>query len=108
MGRQETGVAQIGHWIGGARHVGAADRTSEVFNPATGDVSGLVQLGGAAVVDAAVRAAAAAFPAWSETSALNRARVMMRARSSWCRSSSSLKRNITRARFSAEVSLQAG
>ena len=36
MGKQEAGIAQIGHWIGGARHSGAADRTSEVFNPATG------------------------------------------------------------------------
>jgi len=78
MGKQETAVAQIGHWIGGSQHAGAADRTSEVFNPATGDVTGLVQLGGKAEVDAAVTAALAACPAWSETSALNRARVMFR------------------------------
>jgi malonate-semialdehyde dehydrogenase (acetylating)/methylmalonate-semialdehyde dehydrogenase len=96
MGKQETGVAQIGHWIGGARHAGAADRTSEVFNPATGDVSGLVQLGGAPVVDAAVRAAAAAFPAWSETSALNRARVMFRFKELLDRHHDDLARIITR------------
>ena len=39
MGKQETAVAQIGHWIGGARQAGAAERTSEVFNPATGEVT---------------------------------------------------------------------
>jgi len=96
MGKQETGIAQIGHWIGGARHAGAADRTSEVFNPATGEVSGLVQLGGAPVVDAAVRAAAAAFPAWSETSSLNRARVMFRFKELLDRHHDDLARIITR------------
>jgi malonate-semialdehyde dehydrogenase (acetylating)/methylmalonate-semialdehyde dehydrogenase len=96
MGKQETAVAQIGHWIGGARHAGAADRTSEVFNPATGEVSGLVQLGGAPVVDAAVRAAVAAFPAWSETSALNRARVMFRFKELLDRHHDDLARIITR------------
>jgi malonate-semialdehyde dehydrogenase (acetylating) / methylmalonate-semialdehyde dehydrogenase len=96
MGKQETGIAQIGHWIGGARHAGAADRTSEVFNPATGEVSGLVQLGGTPVVDAAVRAAVAAFPAWSETSALNRARVMFRFKELLDRHHDDLARIITR------------
>ena len=96
MGKQETGIAQIGHWIGGARHAGAADRTGEVFNPATGEVSGLVQLGGAPVVDAAVRAALAAFPAWSETSALNRARVMFRFKELLDRHHDDLARIITR------------
>src|SRR5512137_987105 len=96
MGKQEAGVAQIGHWIGGARHAGAADRTSEVFNPATGEVSGLVQLGGAPVVDAAVRAALAAFPAWSETSSLNRARVMFRFKELLDRHHDDLARIITR------------
>ena len=96
MGKQETGVAQIGHWIGGAPHAGAADRTSEVFNPATGEVSGLVQLGGAPVVDAAVRAAVGAYPAWSETSALNRARVMFRFKELLDRHHDDLARIITR------------
>jgi len=96
MGKQETGVAQIGHWIGGARHAGAVDRTGEVFNPATGEVSGMVQLGGAPVVDAAVHAALAAFPAWSETSALNRARVMFRFKELLDRHHDDLARIITR------------
>ena len=71
-------LADIGHWVGGARYGDAPERTSDVFNPATGEVTGKVQLGGKPVVDAAVKAALAAFPAWAETSALNRARVMFR------------------------------
>ena len=77
MGRSESGLADITHWIGGGR-VGGGGRGSEVFNPATGEVAGLVQLGNAATVDAAVQAAKAAFPAWADTPALRRARVMFR------------------------------
>ena len=96
MGRQEAAVASIEHWIGGARRAGGDGRTSEVFNPATGDVTGLVQLADGAVVDAAVRAAAAAWPAWSETSALNRARVMFRYKELLERHHDDLARIITR------------
>ncbi len=78
MGKNEAALADITHWIGGARVGGTASRTGQVFNPATGDVTGSVRLADAAVVDAAVGAALAALPAWSETSPLNRARVMFR------------------------------
>jgi malonate-semialdehyde dehydrogenase (acetylating)/methylmalonate-semialdehyde dehydrogenase len=78
MGKGEAGLSDITHWIGGARVAGAAGRTGEVFNPATGEVTGLVRLGDAATVDAAVRAARSAQPAWAETPALRRARVMFR------------------------------
>jgi malonate-semialdehyde dehydrogenase (acetylating)/methylmalonate-semialdehyde dehydrogenase len=96
MGKQEAAVASIGHWIGGARHAGTGGRTSEVFNPATGDVTGLVQLADAAMVDTAVRAAVAAWPAWSETSALNRSRVMFRYKELLERHHDDLARIITR------------
>jgi malonate-semialdehyde dehydrogenase (acetylating)/methylmalonate-semialdehyde dehydrogenase len=78
MGKNEAALADITHWIAGTRVGGAASRTGEVFNPATGDVTGSVRLADAATVDAAVTAARAALPAWSETSPLNRARVMFR------------------------------
>ena len=78
MGKNETALADITHWIAGARVGGAASRTGQVFNPATGDVTGSVRLADAATVDAAVSAALSALPAWSETSPLNRARVMFR------------------------------
>src|SRR5512141_189159 len=80
MGKTEIGTmaATIGHYINGAVVHGTGGRTSEVFNPATGEVSALVQLADGATVDRAVQAARAAFAAWTETSALNRARVMFR------------------------------
>src|SRR5215469_677742 len=64
------------HWIGGkpwAGHVGAA---GDIYNPATGQVTGMVDFASAAEVDAAVRAAVAAFGQWSETSLVKRASVM--------------------------------
>jgi malonate-semialdehyde dehydrogenase (acetylating)/methylmalonate-semialdehyde dehydrogenase len=78
MGKGEAGLSDITHWIGGERVAGAAGGAGEVFNPATGEVTGLVRLGDAATVDAAVQAARRAFPAWAETPALRRARVMFR------------------------------
>ncbi len=68
---------QIGHFING-RVVPPAGATLPVTNPATGDVTGQVALGGAADVDAAVQAAAAAWPAWAATPPLRRARVMFK------------------------------
>ncbi|MEY4762263.1 MAG: hypothetical protein RLZZ200_2119 [Pseudomonadota bacterium] len=73
-------MREIGHFIGGQVVPGAGDATADVFDPATGDVTARVRLGGKAEVDSAVAAAAAAFPAWAETPALRRARVMFRFR----------------------------
>ncbi|SDS18107.1 CoA-acylating methylmalonate-semialdehyde dehydrogenase [Opitutus sp. GAS368] len=53
---------------------------SPVFNPSLGEVLGELPLGGAAEVDSAVRAAHAAFPAWADTPAVERARVMFKYR----------------------------
>jgi malonate-semialdehyde dehydrogenase (acetylating)/methylmalonate-semialdehyde dehydrogenase len=78
MGSSEARLTDITHWIAGRRVGGAAGRSGEVFNPATGEVTGLVRLADADTVDAAVNAAHAAWPAWAETSVLNRARVMFR------------------------------
>jgi malonate-semialdehyde dehydrogenase (acetylating)/methylmalonate-semialdehyde dehydrogenase len=68
----------IGHFIQGHPVAGTSGRTSEVFNPATGKVTGHVALASAAEVDRAVAAARAAFPAWAATSPLRRARVMFK------------------------------
>ncbi len=54
--------------------------TSPIYNPSTGEVIAECPMGGAAEVDAAVQAAAAAFPAWRETPAVERARVFFRYR----------------------------
>jgi malonate-semialdehyde dehydrogenase (acetylating)/methylmalonate-semialdehyde dehydrogenase len=54
--------------------------TSPAYNPSTGEVIGAVPLAGAAEVDAAVRAAHAAFPAWAATPVIDRARILFRYR----------------------------
>ncbi len=72
--------ARLWHWIGGRAVPGEGNRLGEVFDPSTGERTRQVPLGTAAEVDAAVRAAAVAFPAWSRTPAVVRARVLFRFR----------------------------
>jgi malonate-semialdehyde dehydrogenase (acetylating)/methylmalonate-semialdehyde dehydrogenase len=64
-------------WIGG-KAVAPAGRAGDVFNPATGEVAKKVGYADAKTVDAAVKAAAAAFPGWRDTPPLRRARVMQK------------------------------
>ncbi|MFO7326175.1 MAG: aldehyde dehydrogenase family protein, partial [Pseudomonadota bacterium] len=73
-------MREIGHFIGGRQAGQPSGRSAEVFNPATGEVTGRVALADAATVKAAVAAAAAAQPAWAATSILRRTRVMFRFR----------------------------
>ena len=51
----------ITHWIGGKPVAGSAERTSPVWNPATGEQQAEVALASVDDVDAAVRTAKAAF-----------------------------------------------
>jgi len=69
-------MKQIPHHINGQAVPGTGPRQSDVFNPALGEVAARTPLASPAEVDAAVEAARAAFPAWSETPALRRARVL--------------------------------
>jgi malonate-semialdehyde dehydrogenase (acetylating) / methylmalonate-semialdehyde dehydrogenase len=68
----------IGNYINGKHVAGFGGRHSEVFNPATGEVS--AHLSNATVEEtlSAISAAEAAFPAWSATPALRRARIMFK------------------------------
>src|SRR6266545_1523004 len=66
----------INHWIDGRAVDREPERWGAVYDPGTGRQSARVALGGAADVDAAVRAAQAAYPAWRDTSVVKRARVM--------------------------------
>ncbi len=52
-----------------------------VYNPSTGEVISEVPLGGRAEIDAAVEAAKEAFPPWSQTPPVDRARLFYRYRS---------------------------
>ncbi|MFB0833975.1 CoA-acylating methylmalonate-semialdehyde dehydrogenase [Arthrobacter halodurans] len=71
-----SGEPTILHWIGGESTAAGSERTAPVTNPATGEVSGRVALARTQDVDAAVAAAAAAFPAWRDTSLARRAQVL--------------------------------
>ena len=64
-------------WIDG-KALAPAGRFGEVYNPATGQVTKKVAFSDQNLVDAAVKAASAAFPAWRDTPPLRRARVMQR------------------------------
>jgi len=66
----------IQHRIGGAETAGASSRTAPVWDPATGEQQAQVLLAEAADVDAAVRAARAAFETWQDVSVVRRSRVM--------------------------------
>ena len=71
-----TDSADIGHVIAGRTVAGSGGRRQAVFNPATGAVARHVALAEASDVDAAVAAAAAAFPVWSEMPPIRRARIL--------------------------------
>jgi malonate-semialdehyde dehydrogenase (acetylating)/methylmalonate-semialdehyde dehydrogenase len=74
----DTAVRNITHHVGGKAQPGTSGRVGDVFNPALGKVQARVPLASAAEVGAAVAAARAAFPAWSETPALKRARILFK------------------------------
>ncbi len=66
------------HYLNGKKVEGASGRFGDIFNPATGEVTGKVPLASKAEIDKAVTAAAAAFPAWAATAPLRRARVLFK------------------------------
>jgi len=68
------------HFIGGRWTASAARETLDVHDPALGTVIAKTPMATRDEVDAAVRAAQAAFPAWSETPPGTRARAMFRFR----------------------------
>jgi len=71
-------ISNIGHFIAGQRVAGRSGRSQDVFNPATGAVTGQVALAGTDEVAQAVAAAQAAFPAWADTPPIRRARVLFK------------------------------
>jgi malonate-semialdehyde dehydrogenase (acetylating)/methylmalonate-semialdehyde dehydrogenase len=69
-------MKHVSHWIGGKPWAGETAQRGDIYNPATGQVTGTVDFASAAEVGAAVEAAAAAWPAWRETSLARRANVL--------------------------------
>ena len=65
-------------WIGGRPVASSSARSGEVTNPATGAIARRVPFCNASDIDAAVKAAQAAYPEWRDAPALRRARIMQR------------------------------
>jgi malonate-semialdehyde dehydrogenase (acetylating)/methylmalonate-semialdehyde dehydrogenase len=82
--------------IGGHWERGASDRFGSVFNPSTGREIARVPLGTAEDVDRAVQAAMNALPAWAETPAVERVRVLFRFRERLVAAADELARLVTR------------
>ena len=58
-------MKEIGHFIGGRHVPGESGQFGPIFNPAIGEQTGRVAMGGAAEVDAAVQAAKRVQPDWA-------------------------------------------
>lgn len=71
-------MKSIDHFINNTVVAGTSGRSQPVFNPATGDSDKTVSLASTDEVNQAVTAAKAAWPAWSKTPALRRARILGR------------------------------
>jgi malonate-semialdehyde dehydrogenase (acetylating)/methylmalonate-semialdehyde dehydrogenase len=69
-------MTQITHWINGALDTKKPERTGDIYNPATGKVTGTVAFGNTATVDSAVSAATAAFAEWRHSSLTKRTQVL--------------------------------
>ena len=70
----------IDHWINGSLVPSTSGRSGPVYNPATGQQQASVALASSGEVDAAVAAAAGAFPQWRSTSLSRRAEVLFKFR----------------------------
>ena len=76
----DTALPTIQHWINGAFSTATPARTSPVFNPALGTATSNVALADDAEINAAIAAAKAAFPGWSNTSIAKRQNIIFKFR----------------------------
>src|SRR5262245_3444512 len=82
-------------YIGGSFLAGATSETLEDRNPATGELAARVPLSGTADVDAAVRAAREAQPAWRQVPPQERARRILALRDALLRNRQELTALVT-------------
>ncbi|MFC4314569.1 CoA-acylating methylmalonate-semialdehyde dehydrogenase [Steroidobacter flavus] len=94
--RSATPASWITHWVGGKAVPGEQTRAGDVFDPSTGEVTARVPFASLEELDACVRTARAAYPAWAATPPLRRARVMFRFRDLLERASDELAEAISR------------
>ncbi|SED40098.1 CoA-acylating methylmalonate-semialdehyde dehydrogenase [Rhodococcus koreensis] len=71
---------EIAHWSDGKTFAGTSGNTAPVTNPATGAVTGQVALASVEDARAVIDAAAAAFPAWRDTSLAKRTQIIFKFR----------------------------
>ena len=71
-------MKNIHHFVNGKIFEGESKKSSDVYNPATGEVSAKVTLASKKDVDSVVDSAHKAFGAWSNTPPLQRARVLFK------------------------------
>jgi malonate-semialdehyde dehydrogenase (acetylating)/methylmalonate-semialdehyde dehydrogenase len=69
-------AARVTHWINGKLWEGTAERSGDVYDPATGEITKNVDLASAKVLDDAVAAAKSAYPGWRDTSLTKRASIL--------------------------------
>ena len=68
------------HWLDGKPFAGTGTNTAPITNPATGEVTGTLALASVEDARAVIDAAAAAFPAWRDTSLTRRTQILFRFR----------------------------
>jgi malonate-semialdehyde dehydrogenase (acetylating)/methylmalonate-semialdehyde dehydrogenase len=71
-------ASMVEHLINGRKVMSNGDRRQDLYNPATGEITGQVALASAATVEEAISAAEAAFPAWRNTPPAKRAQIIFR------------------------------
>ena len=69
-------MKHVTHWIGGKPWTGEARRRGDIYDPATGQVSGAVDFATPEEVDKAVGAAVEALKTWRSVSLAKRATTM--------------------------------
>ncbi len=96
MNMSNADIPTIHHFIAGREVAGDTARFADVFDPAQGAVSARVALASEHDVNAAVAAAKAALPSWSETAPLKRARILFKFKALLDEHQDALARIITR------------
>jgi malonate-semialdehyde dehydrogenase (acetylating)/methylmalonate-semialdehyde dehydrogenase len=66
----------VSHWINGSIYNQKSDRLGEIFNPATGEISGSVAFADALTVDKVVKIAEEAFTQWRHSSLTKRTQIL--------------------------------
>ncbi len=90
-----SGTRLLDNYIGGSWTPASGTEALDVTNPATGDVLARVPLSSSADLDAAVRAAREALPAWRAVSVIDRGRTMFALRAALDARREDLARSVT-------------